>query len=290
MISPIRISVDGQKFHIDNTKVFSGGELHVNLNHLPDIAINIGIKCWLDSSDAIMQLLLVSDALRRKYKQRPVITVGYMPYARQDRMCAAGDAFSMRVMADVMAVVNPAKLFVIDIHSEAALDELQDSLHDIPVTNITQVDIIRHNKAISDLVYDRDVVLVSPDKGAVEKTLALANNYYKADKVVNGVKQRNPVNGSLTGFSVETNGVDIVDKHCLIVDDICDGGGTFLGLAAELKKLGAGSISLYVTHGIFSKGLEVFDNIIGNVYSTDTVRSARELKSTQYTQFHLIHV
>lgn len=290
MISPIRLYVNGQHYQIENTKVFSGGELHVNLNHLPDDCVNLGIKCWLDSSDAIMQLLLVANALKHKYRSVfPYVTCGYVPYARQDRVCAAGDAFSMQVMAQVLQVANPIRLYVCDVHSKAALQQLDVFLPNTIICHIQQKDMIKYNRRLTDVVADPDTILVSPDKGAIDKTIALAADFSKEHLVVTGIKKRDPTTGELSGFEVDTNGLSLLGKHCLIVDDICDGGGTFLGLAAELQKLGCTDISLYVTHGIFSKGLKVFDNIIGNVYSTDTVLSARDLRDTEHTQFHLIH-
>ena len=111
------------------------------------------------------------------------------------------------------------------------------------------------------------ITLVSPDKGAFSKVKALATTlggipFIKADKV------RDPETGDLSGFSYEgsVQGLDL-----LIVDDICDGGGTFVGLAKILKEGGAKSISLYVSHGIFSKGLKVLDGAIDAVYTTDSL-------------------
>jgi ribose-phosphate pyrophosphokinase len=74
--------------------------------------------------------------------------------------------------------------------------------------------------------------------------------------------------GKLSGFKVFAD--DLKGKTCVIVDDICDGGGTFLGLAKELKDKSCGKLILIVTHGIFSKGLEKLTEVFDEVFSTNS--------------------
>jgi ribose-phosphate pyrophosphokinase len=87
-------------------------------------------------------------------------------------------------------------------------------------------------------------------------------------EVIQGMKKRDLKTGELTGFDFYG---EVRGKDLLIVDDICDGGGTFIGLAGKLRYEGAKSISLYVSHGIFSRGIEIlFDCGIEMVYTTDS--------------------
>jgi ribose-phosphate pyrophosphokinase len=106
-------------------------------------------------------------------------------------------------------------------------------------------------------------MLVAPDAGALKKTMELSRlagmPYIHADK------KRNPENGEITGTAVHSSALG--NQDVLIVDDICDGGRTFVELAKELKTLTTGKIYLYVTHGIFSKGLGVFNGIIDHIYT-----------------------
>lgn len=64
----------------------------------------------------------------------------------------------------------------------------------------------------------------------------------------------------------------LTGKHCLIVDDLCDGGATFLALATKLREYGAEKVYLYVTHGIFSKKYEELKKVIDHIYCTNSVR------------------
>lgn len=77
-------------------------------------------------------------------------------------------------------------------------------------------------------------------------------------------KARNVQTGEITGTEVYG---DVKDKVVLIIDDICDGGRTFIELGKVLKERGASKVILYVTHGIFSQGKQVFEGIIDEVYA-----------------------
>ena len=90
-------------------------------------------------------------------------------------------------------------------------------------------------------------------------------------------KERDVSTGWITGFKLESPEI-VVGKDILITDDICDGGMTFLKCAEALKEAGANSVSLYVTHGIFSKGLDIFKGLVDNIYCEQTVANYISLK------------
>ena len=113
----------------------------------------------------------------------------------------------------------------------------------------SQLDILKENPQILDGID----YLISPDKGASLKTKAIGKLYDIP------VIYCNKARDSSNGFIVydEVNCIEIRDKSVLIVDDLCDGGMTFILLAKMLRKSSPKSLSLYVTHGIFSKGKSV---------------------------------
>ena len=86
--------------------------------------------------------------------------------------------------------------------------------------------------------------------------------------VVECGKSRDVKTGKLSRFKVYEE--DLEGKTCLVVDDICDGGGTFLGLAKELKKKNAGDLILVVSHGIFSRGFEELLSLYTEIFTTDS--------------------
>ena len=115
--------------------------------------------------------------------------------------------------------------------------------------------------------------MVSPDGGALKKI-------YKLSEALGGLevlecsKSRDVKTGALSGFKVYAD--HLQGRDCLIVDDICDGGGTFVGLAEQLRAHGAGKLYLAVSHGIFSKGFEGLKAVFERVFTTDSFRSWEE--------------
>jgi ribose-phosphate pyrophosphokinase len=109
-----------------------------------------------------------------------------------------------------------------------------------------------------------------------DEIATLANGIIKCDKV------RNMATGQLSNFEVFSK--DLMGTNCLIVDDICDGGRTFIGVADELKKKNAGNIYLFVTHGIFSNGLDELKKHFTRIYTTNSVK---DINDDFITQFNL---
>jgi ribose-phosphate pyrophosphokinase len=109
--------------------------------------------------------------------------------------------------------------------------------------------------------------LVSPDAGALKKIHKLAQ-FLGIENVVECMKERDVRTGALTNFKTMAEGLH--GQTCFIVDDICDGGGTFAGTAKMLKEKGAAKVVLIVSHGIFSRG-PVIEHV-DTVYTTDSYK------------------
>lgn len=228
---------------------FSGGEVHIRIEPL-QISGCIDLVANLRTSDDVMALLLITDALRRRQVKQIRLTLRYLPYARQDRVCAPGEALSLRVFADLINAQGYESVTVWDAHSDTALALLDR------VVNVEPYQLLSRLKLSADVC-----VLVAPDAGALKKVSAVSKRlgipFVRADK------SRDPATGEITGTIVYSE--HIGDRDFLIVDDICDGGRTFIELAKALRPLTNGEINLYVTHGIFSRGTDVFDGLIDEV-------------------------
>jgi ribose-phosphate pyrophosphokinase len=118
--------------------------------------------------------------------------------------------------------------------------------------------------------------LISPDAGALKSVYSIAKQIEVID-VIEASKKRDVTTGNITNTVVHADG-DFKGQTALIVDDICDGGYTFIKLAEKLKEKGFEQVYLYVTHGIFSKGFEVFDNLIDRIYTTNSFEHKWEEK------------
>ena len=239
---------------------FPGGELNVKLP-ASGIGLNVvTLKGSITSSDSLIELALLVDAIRRvSFNPTISLILPYMPYARQDRVCNTGEALSIKVAADIINSLYLDEVITYDNHSDVAT-ALLDNCTDVPIHKIQSlVDAIKESK------YD---YIVSPDAGAVKKIQKLAQvvnlPIIKADKV------REVSTGEILATEIHTK--DIENARVLIVDDICDGGRTFIELARVLRSSNVATVDLYVTHGIFSKGVQVLlDEGIENVITTTSI-------------------
>lgn len=257
---------------------FSGGERHVQLSNLPiDMPMFVSIKAALNSTDDLLDLLLIDNALENHYGQQVKLRleIPYLPYARQDRVCADGQAFSLQLMAKLMKNLNTEELVVWDCHSKVGL-ELTGA------KNVSSTDIIKSDVQLSQLLRSSQTVLICPDKGALQRCTELKEELNIPNMVI-CEKQRNPTTGKITHTEVLTD--DLTGKTAIITDDICDGGFTFIKIAEQLKAKNAEKVILYVTHGIFSKGLNVFEGLIDEVYTTTSFahKPSEKLHIIDYT-------
>lgn len=154
------------------------------------------------------------------------------------------------------------KIKIFDPHSEVSTALIDRSY---TVTNHSFVKDALDNYTSS---YSGETIcLVSPDAGALKKIHKLAQ-FLNIDNVVECMKERDVKTGALTNFKAMTDSLD--GQTCFIVDDICDGGGTFAGTAKMLKEKGAGKVHLIVSHGIFSRGITI--GYIDQIYTTDSYK------------------
>jgi len=244
---------------------FNGGEWHIKLNTNIDFkkVVKVIITARITTGDDIIKLLITYDALKQAGIKVFDLVMPYIPYARQDRKCEEGESFSLKVFANLINSMNFDKVYTLDSHSDVA-PALINNCENIP--NNEYVEWAYHYIAEYD---NAEITLISPDAGANKKAnklmeTGLFHEIIKCDKI------RDTKTGTLTGFEVFAN--DIKGKCCLIVDDICDGGGTFIGIAKELKKKNAGNLYLFVTHGIFSKGIEELNKHFNEVFCTNSFK------------------
>lgn len=244
---------------LSRSRVFSGGEVDLQLLALIPRPTETLITTRLNSSDDVMELLMATDALRELGADTLHLFIPYLPYARQDRVVRDGEAFSLRVFADLINAQGYASVRVFDPHSHVGSALLRRSK---VITNHAFVGQVLAGRA--------DYWLLSPDSGAYSKVSALAKAIgYDGDiALCNKIRV-----GDGTIDAVTVTVTDFDGKDVFIVDDICDGGRTFIALAKEIRTRNAGAINLIVSHAIFSYGEQVLkDGGIDHVYTTDSFK------------------
>lgn len=202
----------------------------------------------------IIRIGLVIDALYVNNLGKPKrLMMPYIPNARADRVFLKGNGLPVMTTSDIIDSYGFEEIHVTDPHSSVSENAFNNSK--LVITNATAV--------FSDMYQELnkkhgDFVIISPDKGSLNKCKMIVAKFEL--EMVCANKKRNLDTGRIE--SIELVGdIDLEGKAALIFDDLSDGGGTFIPLANELRDKGADKVILAVSHGIFSKGLDVLDGI-----------------------------
>jgi ribose-phosphate pyrophosphokinase len=246
---------------------WSGGEEHVTLDdeeirQSGDLLISAAIK----SSADVMRLLLLNDAIRRTgFSGQMVLEMPYVPYGRQDRQCNPGESFSLKVFTSLINSCGFAEVNTWDSHSYVT-NALLDRSADFSVVEIL-AKFALEDYDFNHILADKSLTLVSPDAGSLKKVLAAGQHFQLP--VIRADKQRDPLTGEVFGAVIHD---DRMVDNVMIIDDICDGGRTFMQLAIALKPIVRGNIFLYVTHGIFSRGTRsIFESGIDKIFCANNM-------------------
>lgn len=278
MINIIGISsINGdmyKKYNIEYDKVeFPSQEIKVKIKNQRVRNLNrILIAARLRDEKDLFELMLVKEALTTSMKDRVeyILHLMYTPYMRQDRTCSIGESFSLKVISNMINSMGFDEVRIYDAHSNVAELLINNSI------NIGKSVIFRD--LLPEKISDKDTAVLSPDVGAYKEVNELALTYKAKNAVATGFKHRNLETGEITGVTIHGN---LTNKNVVIIDDICDGGRTFIELAklAKTKELyDAKSVELIVTHGLFTQGLEVLKPYIDKIYTTDSYYTGKSNK------------
>jgi ribose-phosphate pyrophosphokinase len=262
-----------QELHYESF-VFNGGEVSVKLDSrnidFIDSAKRITIEARLVNSDEFFKLALIKNALEKLVKSKTEIHLfaPYFPYARQDRVCDTGEAFSLKVYADLINSLNFETVTIYDPHSEVTPALINNC------KVIDQKSIVKTFGNFLNVVFKPNTIFCSPDAGSNKKTSEVAA-YANHSSFIRADKLRDLSNGQIKETIVYADSLE--GMNVIICDDICDGGRTFIELAKALKQKKANKVFLYVTHGIFSQGiLSLISAGIDGIFTTNSFQDFDE--------------
>jgi ribose-phosphate pyrophosphokinase len=220
---------------------FTDNEIFVRINENvrgEDIYVLQSI-CY-PANDNLMELLICLDALTRASAQRITAVIPYYGYARQDRKTDGRTPISAKLVANLIASAGAHRVLTMDLHA----GQIQ-GFFDVPTDNLIAAPVIEED--IRARFNGERLMIVSPDVGGVVRARNLANRL-GVDLAI--VDKRRPRAGEAEVMNIIG---DVSARRCIMVDDICDSGGTLCNAAAALKESGATGVSAYVTHGVFSR-------------------------------------
>ncbi len=262
------VDANGNNISVKEFK-FPDGQVHV-VPGTPNASESVTIKARIRNGDELLGVLLANDALRFNGVRHVNLEIAYMLAARMDRRMTAGEPFSLKVVADCLKGKFD-RISVLDPHSDVTC-ALLDARPVLPTQYVAQAIVLLGKMDWPNLG------LGIPDAGATKRVEDMAISL-GGFQTVQCLKHRDPATGKLSGFKV-LNRNDL-PQNVLLVDDICDGGGTFAGIGEKLKLYGVKRVGLYVTHGIFSKGFEIPN--IDQIFTTTSYRSREEYPAANIT-------
>lgn len=254
----------GNQFFELEQSTFPGGERHLRIIEPDTVKYirNVSVILKYQSSNDLVDLILLMDALNRLSPRLSIrLDCKYFPFARQDRVMEYGTALSAKVFADIVSKLGFWEIEVHDLHSDVVGGLFPAGILREVKQHTLLAPLIRLN--VQQQGY-RKILLVAPDLGATKKIMPLARDLDCS--FIHGTKVRDVRTGEILKTVVPVPS-DINEYDCLyIVDDICDGGRTFTEVGKAIRFKYKGPMVLAVTHGIFSKGLDVlrpyFDNVL----------------------------
>lgn len=267
----ITLSIDGTPVEVHWLR-FSDGALRASvLGFVPKIPDTVCYTVNLQEcnfNELPVALHLLQDALINLDVDLPSATntlyCDYLPYARADRRFAEHESFGLATwISQLEDVTILDKLVSLDIHNPKALDKLDLCLE---VENKLLADVVRN---VLPFDFKRPDVVVAPDLGAIDRATKVATKLGCSD-VIFATKTRDKNTGRITSTNLPEDFI-LMNKSVMIVDDISDGGGTFIPLAELLKERGAREVTLLVSHGIFSRGLENLKPAIDKIYCANII-------------------
>lgn len=257
----------------------------------------IEIKSRLNNFMDLELIICATQSLKELNIKKIHLYVPYFLGGRSDRKFEEGSCnYLKQVICPIINNLNFESVNVLDTHSDV-LEACLNNFNKCDNEELFSYAVLEHicaGKGI-DRYLKNDILLLSPDAGASKKIYKLADKTeYKGD-IITCLKNRDE-NGKLTKTVVPN--MDL-NKNIIIIDDICDGGRTFIEIAKVIKERyngfvkelpyspyeKTGKMYLIITHGIFSKGFEELSHYFDGVYCTNSYSDINELNGLQNNNF-----
>ena len=238
---------------------FSDGEKHIKFITEINRKDSVKVICRITSMDELFILMQVGDILNRMEVEWALV-ITYLMGMRMDRVMSFNEAFSLKIVAKTINDMHPDAVFVVEPHSDRTLKLINNST---PLMNRFA------EAAMTDP--EHNYMIVFPDAGAkLRYGEALENKM----PMMTCHKKRDPATGKLSGFGIDNPEVLNEYPECnafFVIDDLCDGGGTFCGIADQLKELRPDfHRTLAITHAVAARGIYKVMDYYNDLFITNS--------------------
>lgn len=243
---------------------FPDGEPHITLEGI-DHKESVFVSCRVSNPTDLFLLLQVGDILNRHGVEFS-LSIKYLMSARMDRVMSFGEAFSLKIVADAINSIHPKEVTLWEVHSERALSLIHNS------TNV-----------FNNPWLPESATVCFPDEGAYKRYKGL----YPNRSAILCSKRRDPETGVLSGFEI----LEYLPKRgctfktlseiedIVVVDDLCDRGGTFMGISKVLRaSCPKATLSIFVTHMVNYEGIDNLSAHFESVTFTDSYKDWRTIR------------
>jgi ribose-phosphate pyrophosphokinase len=229
----------------------------------------VSVVTSLKTCNDAVRLLQITESIRSLEAVPFELYIKYLMAARSDRRFNKGQSFDLQVMSDLINHCGYPNVFILDPHSSESTKLILNSVAIAP-TDLYQA-------------YDKEkAVVIYPDIGAsIRHDLSKSNPNFKDSLFSSKLRDGQ---GRVVKLTLHPNPRICINRNVVIVDDLCDGGATFINIAKQLEDIPMQSLSLMVTHGVFSKGVELLLNYFTDIYTTDSYTTE------QHSKLHITHV
>jgi ribose-phosphate pyrophosphokinase len=225
---------------------------HVKQLEIPDTNW-VNVKWDFSHEGEFIQLAQLKQLLDEK-RFKATLRISYLPYGRQDKEVSNDATFALRTFNKYLNFMDWEEIIIMDPHSSLTKDYVRFVKDVYPIEEIKKT-----------IALTKADMICYPDKGAVSKYSEIYA--FGLGTPIYGEKVRDQSTGNITSYKLIGNPKD---RSVLIVDDICDGGATFKLLTKDLLAAGATEVNLFVSHGIFSRGLgTLFESGIKRIFTKD---------------------
>lgn len=236
---------------------FPDGEPHIVLEQDIDRKDEVEVLCRITSPKDLFILMQLGDIFNR-HAVEFYLVIFYLMSMRMDRVMSFNEAFSLNIVANMISSIKPSSVNILEPHSRVCKKLIECSY-------VGTIPTINYSTKFENCLY------VLPDKGAWDRYRVPSHLRVCCSKV------RDVSTGKLSGFKIEDTSIPLIEsnpeKSLVVIDDLCDGGGTFAGIAAEIRKVAPDrKLSIFVTHMVNPKGIVTLSENYDEVYFTNSYK------------------
>ena len=246
---------------------FPDGEVQITLGEFSH-KDEVNIRCRITSAEDLFILMQVADILVRHgiYFN---ISIYYLMGMRMDRVMDFNRPFTLKMIVNILDSLGASDIAIFCPHSEMSLDLFRK-------TEVHAIYSEDWEKFMEELTTSNDYQMMLPDAGAVKR---YCYDDKPADSVLIGQKVRDLATGNITSIGI-ANPEALNGKRILLVDDLCDGGGTFCGLAKAIREVNKNAkIDIIVNHMVNPKGIENLSKTFDHVYFSNSYKNWNGIKA-----------